>query len=504
MKRKQFIKLTGATGTFTMLGGASWLMQSCNQQNESDVVGQGVRIIKGDFATPLPSPPLFDLKNTYAFETKQTQVEILKGKKTTVYGYYDGMLGKTFVVNKGDMIDLQFTNSLQQATNIHWHGLIIPPEMDGFPSYVTRPGGTFKYQFSINQRAGTYWYHPHPDGLTAEQVMKGLAGFFIVRDEEEAALKLPTGVSEIAFVIQDRRFKNSGDFDYAPTDEEMMTGFFGDHIVVNGAYSPYKDVKAGWNRLRIINGSNARLYNLAFSNEQEFFVIGSDAGLLTVPESVKNILLSPGERVDLLVDFTREVNKEIFLQSEIFNGGGGQGKDAFNIMKFKAGPKTNETFTLPNTLSAITKINPSSATKIRTFDISNASMHGENKMSMDQKGKNTMKMGMHTINGLAYDANVINETITAGATEIWEFDNSKGDEIHPMHFHGNHFQVLERKGGRGKLIATEKGWKDTLLLMPGEKVKVITTFSQFKGKYVLHCHNLEHEDSGMMLNFEIA
>ena len=509
MKRKQFIKLTGATGTFTMLGGAAWLLQSCNEQNKNAMAANDIKIIEGAFTTPLPSPPLFNLKNTSAFEAKQTLVEILKGKKTNVYGYYDGMLGKTFIVNKGDDINLQFTNSLQQVTNVHWHGLLIPSAMDGFPSSVTQPGATFQYQFKINQRAGTYWYHPHPDGLTAEQVMQGLAGFFIVRDEEETALKLPGGDSEIAFVIQDRRFKTNGDFDYAPTMMEVMTGFFGEYIIVNGAYNPYKAVKAGWNRLRIINGSNARVYNLAFSNQQGFVVIGSDAGLLTAPETVKNILLSPGERIDMLVDFSNEANKEIFLESALFNGGGVQGKEAFKIMKFTTGAKTNQTFSLPTALSAIAKINPSTATKTRTFDISNASMHDGNNMDMkmdkkDTNGMGNIKMGMHTINGISYNAAVMNETVSAGATEIWEFDNSHGAEIHPMHFHGNHFQILERTGGRGKLIATEKGWKDTVMLMPGEKVKVITTFSQFKGKYVLHCHNLEHEDSGMMLNFEIV
>ncbi len=519
MQRKNFIKLTGASGVFTLLGGTAWLLQSCNGQNKMEMPANNIKMMEGDFSTPLPSPPAFDLKNTTAFEARQTQVDILKEKKTNVYGYYDGMLGKTFVVNKGDVINLQFTNTLPQATNIHWHGLIIPSEMDGFPSQVTLPGSAFQYQFSINQRAGTYWYHPHPDGLTAEQVMQGLAGFFIVRDEEEAALKLPGGASEIAFVIQDRRFKSNGDFDYNPTNMEVMTGFFGDYILVNGAYNPYKTVKAGWNRVRIINGSNARVFNLAFSNGQNFSVIGSDAGLLTVPETVTNILIAPGERIDMLIDFSNAANKEIFLESKTFDGGGVQGKDAFKILKFTIGEKTNEPFTLPTTLSAIQKINSSSATKTRTFDISNASMHGGGMMNMKmdtedttektrnnrgEKGMNEMKMGMHTINGVAYDAAVVNETVTAGATEIWVFDNSKGAEIHPMHFHGNHFQILERTGGRGKLIATEKGWKDTVMLLPGEKVSVITTFSQFKGKYVLHCHNLEHEDSGMMQNFEIV
>jgi blue copper oxidase len=504
MKRNQFLKLTGVGSAFTLIGGISWLMQSCNRQNKVSAMAQSLKVNNGSFDTLLPSPPLFDLKNIAPFETKELQIEILKGKKTGVYGYYDGILGRTFEVKTGDSINLQFINTLPEATNIHWHGLLIPPQMDGFPSHVTPPNGTFKYQFTINQRAGTYWYHPHPDGSTAKQVMKGLAGVFIVRDEEEAALKLPDKDNETIVVIQDRRFKNDGNFDYDPTSEEMMTGFLGDHILVNGALNPYKIVNAGWNRIRIVNGSNARVYNLAFSNGQEFFVIGSDAGLMSVPETTKNILLAPGERLDLLINFTQQANKEIFLKSETFSNGGIQGKDAFDILKFKVSARISEAFNLPKKLSTIPRINPTSITKTRKFDISNASMHAESKMAMPHTDNGKLKMGMHTINGIAYDATKIHETVNAGATEIWEFDNSKGDEIHPMHFHGNHFQILERTGGRGKLLATENGWKDTVLLLPGETVKIITTFSQFKGKYVLHCHNLEHEDSGMMLNFEIT
>ena len=252
------------------------------------------------------------------------------------------------------------------------------------------------------------------------------------------------------------------------------------------------------------------MYNLAFSNQQDFFVIGSDAGLLTAPEKVKNILFSPGERIDMLVDFSNEANKEIFLQSEIFNGGGIQGKEAFKILKFKVEDTAKDAFILPTALSAIAKIEPSAATKTRTFDISNSTMHKDDKMDMkmdkkdsaDKKGMDKRHMNMHGINGISYDADVINETVNAGATEIWEFDNSHGGEIHPMHFHGNHFQVLTRTGKRG-IIASEKGWKDTVLVMPGEKVKVITTFSQFKGKYVLHCHNLEHEDSGNAIHISL-
>lgn len=502
MQRKQFIKLTGATSAFTMSGGAAWLLQSCNGQNKNDMPANDIKIIESDFTGALPSPPLMDLA-AGEFAATASSAEILKGKKTEVYGYYEGILGKTIVLNKGDKLNLNFKNNLPQPTNVHWHGLIAPPDMDGFPDFLIQPNNSFRYEFTVDQRAGTYWYHPHPHYLTAQQVVKGLAGFFIVTDEEEKALNLPSGENETAFVIQDKRFDAQGNFIYSPTDEELMTGYFADHIIVNGAYNPYKKLNAAWNRMRIINGSTARVYNLAFSNGQEYHVIGSDAGLMAVPETVKNILLSPGERIDLLVDFTSSENKEIFLRSETFTGGGAQGGQTFNIMKFKIGVKSSQPFTLPQKLSSVIKIDPSTATKTRTFDISNAGVEKKMKQENNKSGEmKNRKMNMHTINGQSFEEKTISETVNAGATEIWEFDNSKGDEIHPMHIHGVHFQLLERTGGRNKLTAIEKGWKDTVMLMPGEKLRTIMTFPVFKGKRVVHCHNLEHEESGMMLGFE--
>ena len=169
-------------------------------------------------------------------------------------------------------------------------------------------------------------------------------------------------------------------------------------------------------------------------------------------------------------------------------------------MKFRVSKSDKDSFTLPGSLSAIAPISKTNAIKIRTFDISNGGMGSMGGMM----GSSGMSMkGMHRINNKIYDKSRIDETVQSGTTEIWEFDNSKGTEPHPMHIHALQFQVLDRTGGRNSLIATEQGWKDTVLLLPGEKVRVIITFGQNKGKYVLHCHNLEHEDDGMMLQFEI-
>lgn len=207
----------------------------------------------------------------------------------------------------------------------------------------------------------------------------------------------------------------------------------------------------------------------------------------------------------MLVDFsTYDVGTELFLENQLFSAGDAQGKQRFNIVKFIVNKKEIDTFSLPSVLSSINPINESTAVKTRIFDISNPDMSAMGGMNMGGMNMGGMPMkGMHRINNKTYDKSRIDETILGGSTEIWVFDNSKGAEPHPMHIHGVQFQVLDRTGGRGGLIASEKGWKDTVLLLPGEKVRVIMTFASYKGKYMIHCHNLEHEDDGMMLQFEI-
>ena len=373
--------------------------------------------------------------------------------------------------------------------------------MDGHPEDVALPGSSRNYNFTVTQRAGMYWYHPHPDGFTAEQAYLGLAGVFIVRDAEEQKLNLPSGEMEIPLVIQDKRINADYSLNYSPNMNDVMTGYMGSNILVNGVNSPYKDVSTRNYRLRVLNGSNGRIYNLALSNGASFAVIGSDGGLLSSPQTVNSLLLGPGERADLIVNFsTYPVGTELFLESKTFSAGSSQGIQSFRIMKFRITQNEKDSFTMPAALSAINSVSKSDAIKTRTFDISNGGMGGMGGM---MGGGGMTMTGMHRINNKVYDKSRIDETVQSGTTEVWVFDNSRGNEPHPMHIHALQFQVLDRTGGRNGLIPTEKGWKDTVLLLPGEKVRVIITFGQNKGKYVLHCHNLEHEDDGMMLQFEI-
>ena len=466
------------------------VLQGCMDHSDMDMGSNGVLITEGAFNTPLTFPDV--VTGNVSMVAKANNATLVGNSPSSVLGYGEGILGPTIKVDAGAEVNVNFRNQLSEATNIHWHGLVVPENMDGHPKDLIQSGDTYNYTFPIAQRAGTNWYHPHPHGRTASQVFNGLAGFFIINDQEERALDLPSGEQELLLVIQDKRF-NNGQLNYSPSMMDTMTGYLGDQVLVNGKSAPFYDVANRHYRLRILNGSTARVYHIAFSDNLSFVVIGSDGGLLPQPVTVNSLLLGPGERADILVNFKGLIpGKEIYLTSNNFNGGV-QGRQAFKIMKFVISRQENESFVLPGQLSSITPIPIDAAVKTRQFVIQGA-MSGPH---------GNMGTGMHTINNKVFDMNRIDETVNAGTTEIWEFDNSGGDEIHPMHIHGVQFQVISRIGGRNSLIPTEKGWKDTVLVMPKEKVRVIMTFPQEKGVFVFHCHNLEHEDDGMMLNYEI-
>lgn len=488
MRRREFIKSSGLSA-ITALAGSSFLLNACH--TEEDMIGEPNWIIDGSFNQPLFLPVV--ISGNPQLTVQSTSGKMVGNTTTSVLSYRNGLLGDIIKAAKGETVNVQVQNNLAEDTNIHWHGLIVPENMDGHPKDLISAGGSFTYTLPIQQRAGTYWYHPHPHGDTARQVFMGLAGLFVVTDSEETALNLPSGEFEIPIIIQDKRFSGSS-LDYSPTPDEIMTGYLGEEVIVNGIYAPYANVAKSWHRLRILNGSTARVYNLAFSNGMAFYVIGSDGGLLTAPENVISLMLGPGERADVLVDFSGlALGQVVYLISKKFSQYDLQGRQEFKILKFIVESITSVDFTLPTSLSAITLIPSSAAIKTRAFDI--AALIG----GMGGHGG----MGQHSINGKTFEMDRVDETVQAGTTEIWEFDNKAGDEIHPMHIHGVQFQVLQRIGGRNKIIATEKGWKDTVLVMPGETVRVIMTFPSYKGMFVLHCHNLEHEDDGMMLNYEI-
>lgn len=415
---------------------------------------------------PLWIPPVVS-PVSYALQAAPATVDTGGGKLSNVLAYNGFFPGPTFRANTGDSVDIQFTNGLLEETTVHWHGMIVPPAADGHPRDAIMPGGNYAYRYPITQRACLNWYHPHPHMLTGKQVALGLAGAFIVNDTEEAALGLPSGVYEIPLVIRDAKFDSGGNLTYTA----KSSGFLGDTPLVNGTRDPKLDVDTAVYRLRALCGANARIFKLALSNGAQFTLIGNDGGLLESPAVVGQIEFSPGERLDLLVDFRGlAVGTKVMLQD--LNSG-------WNLLEFNVTRQVSVAGTLPSgTLSSITPLANPVVTRDFSFD------------------------GMSRINGKVYDINRIDFQVPFGQVELWRF-RTGGNAPHPVHVHGASFQVQSRSGGRGVVYPWERAWKDTVLLQDGETVEVLIRFDGYRGLYVMHCHKLEHEDMGMMSNFEV-
>ena len=473
------------------------LLSSCTKD---DVIGIQPDVIEGAFNTPLYLPPVIQASS--AELTAGMLTESSAPGQSGLYGYHKGGIGPVIESRQGETANIHVDNALPEETNLHWHGILAPAVMDGHPDQVISAGQSRNYGFDVSQRANTAWYHPHVHENTGRQLSFGLAGLWLHRDNQEAALRLPSGEAELPLLVQDARRDAAGKIIYTPTEAEIATGYFGKHITVNGIYAPVHSVKTRWYRLRLANASTARIYNLALSNGDPFWVIGNDGGLLQTPEKMYSALLSPGERLDILVDFRNSpVRSSVYLVSNPFEAGV-QGKQYFKLIKFDVIEQYAETFVLPSQLSNIEEPNYSSATITRSFDIGISHANGEHNAHASH-GETSMMSAGHTINGKIFDMQRIDELVQAGASEIWEFDNTNGDEAHPMHIHGVQFRVIGRTGGRGRILPFELGWKDTVLCLPGEKVRVLIRFEAQPGKYVFHCHNIEHGDDGMMLNLEI-
>lgn len=431
--------------------------------------------------------------------------DVHKGIGTQPWTYGGSVPSPTIRVRKGDTFSAQLVNQLAEPTNIHWHGVLAPADMDGHPKDAVAAGGSKVFSYTVQNRAGTYWYHPHPDMAAGKQVYLGMAGFYIVQDSEEQALGLPAGDLDVPLLIQDRRLSN-GAPGYSPTMTDMADGYLGDTITVNGVPNAYFEVATGLYRFRLLNGANARIFRLMFDDGRPIVVIATDGGLLDAPVSTDMLWLGPGERAEILVDFSKDaLDSSIMLHSMAFtpgmaggghagHGGGGstgvpaQGAE-LEILRFdvtRSAVSTGQMGRIPNKLVPLEKLDPSTATRTRTFEL--AMREGAT-------------MGMHTINGKVFDMMRVDEQMPAHATELWEFKSLDDGAIHPMHIHGMQFQVVSRSSG--PLNPNDLGWKDTVLVFPMETVRVVTRVGSYPGLFLLHCHTLEHEDDGMMLNVQV-
>lgn len=416
----------------------------------------------------------------------EEEFAIWPGYSTDVYAINNSVPGPLIRMKRGDIFKTRVVNMLpNQSLVIHWHGLLAPESMDGHPKFQVDSGESYRVEFPILQRGATCWYHSHTDQLTAEQVYKGLAGFFIIDDPDLDSLGLPSGDHDIPLVISDWRSNTQHQFSYRPAMMDQMVGYLGDTILVNGTPEAWQSVDQGLYRFRLLNGSNARIYNLAFNDNRKFIIIGNDGGLLPAPEEVNHAVLAPGQRLEMLVDFS-----DVPLGDSLTLRSLGVARDAgppwnsqsssFNILTFYVDTPSNRTVAAVSWPKTEMLPDLGNLPK-RQFILSSFMMR-------------------HYINGRQFELDRVDFEIQQGDWEIWEFIN-QGPVYHPMHVHAAHFWILERQGNL--LSPEDQGWRDTVLVAPGETVRVIIRFDAYAGVFLLHCHNLEHEDNGMMLNFKV-
>jgi FtsP/CotA-like multicopper oxidase with cupredoxin domain len=396
-------------------------------------------------------------------------------------------------VQRGERFRATMRNQLPQDLILHWHGLAPPQAMDGHPRFAVGTGGTYEYDFTVEDRAGTYWYHSHTHHFTGEQTYRGIAGLLLVEDTEEAALGLPSGPRELPLILQDRRVDANGLPVYEPVGPAMMAGVMGPVPFVNGVRRAFVEVDSALYRLRILNGSNARIFRLAMSDGRPLVLIGNDGGLVDQPHSLASVDLGPAERVDVLLDL-RNLGEgtKVMLRSAPFSMPGGMGfmgganlqGDPLDLLEFRVTRRVEDTTSIPVALPPVPGPGAGPPARERTFRFSSQQM-------------------AHRINGRMFEMGRIDEQVPLGDLEIWTFVNESGLP-HPVHLHATHFRVLSRSGGRGQVFPWESGRKDTVLLHPFETVRVALRFTAHRGLFLLHCHNLEHEDHGMMMNFQVV
>lgn len=437
----------------------------------------------------IPAEIDFSKLKEAVFTTQKSKVNIFSDAKTDVLTFQGDQPSPTIRISRGGTFNLDFINKLDDPTIIHWHGLIVPEEMDGHPKDAISTNENKHYNYPVEQNAATYWYHTHPHGRTGEEIYHGLSGLYIVEDKKEDSLNLPKGEFEVPLIIQDRRFDKQRQLLYKnPKFPQDNNGVMGDVILVNATPLPFHEVKTGKYRLRILNASSVRTYRLAFDTIEQFLLIGTDAGLLEEPVSVESIVLSVAERVDIIVDFKdKQLGDKVILKTLGFKEGSNLGLNpeypgfgaVMDIMQFHITEKFKDTRVVPKKLATIPRMKESEAIKTRRI---------------------TMELisgGIWTLDKKPYDMHRVDQKVKLGTTEIWEIKNT-AHMAHPFHMHGVRFQVLDRNGKLS--FATDKGWKDTVIVMPNEMVRIIVHFTM-PGFFVYHCHILEHEDHSMMANF---
>ncbi len=483
------------------------------------------------FVDPLPIPPVaksLGLKSVSGAKTKkvpyyriamrQADAKLHRDLPSTRLWTYDGTWpGPTIETRSGDGILVEWANQLPEKhflpidhtlhgaeedkpevrTVVHVHGAKAPPESDGWPEDWYVPGKSATYYYPNHQDPAMLWYHDHAMGINRLNIYAGLAGAYIIRDAKEDALNLPHGRFEIPLILCDRFLLRDGSLDYPDSGKPgapWVPEVFGNAMTVNGMLTPFLNVDPRKYRFRVLNASNGRFFHLSLSNGRKFQQIGTDQGLLPAPISVSDFVLAPGERVDLVIDFNDHAGEKIGLDS-----------DSFPMMQFRVGSaKVADPSSIPASLRPVPKTPESAATQPRLITIDDYMNHDEESMLM--------------LLNRAHWHMPITEKPALNSTEIWSIVNPT-DDSHPIHVHLVRFQILDRRRfdtltykTTGRILFTdpaeppepsESGWKDTVRAHGSMVTRFIVRFEGYAGKYVYHCHVLEHEDNEMMRPYEV-
>jgi blue copper oxidase len=452
------------------------------------------------FSTPLPIPRLVDAAkhgNAMSLKIAAGRHAFFKGKPALTYGYSAPVLGPVIRFQRGSEVEMTIENALDRDTTVHWHGLQVPGDADGGPHQVIKPGGSWRPALKIDQSASTAWFHPHPHHDTARQLYLGLAGMMIIEDGSETRVDLPRtyGVDDLPIILQDRSFALDGGLLYVPSPLATAYGSRGDTIIVNGAIGPVAKVPRGLVRLRLLDAANARNFYLRFSDGRRFHVIASDGGFLSAPVAVTRLTISPGERFEILVDFsdhgavTLETGPDEAMGA--FGGIGAQGAagEYEPVVRFEPVATPSVLKALPRGLVEPPAADPEKASRRRRF-ILDSSMCTGGLTEVHADPDRVM-----CINGKPHDMARIDEEVAVGTTEMWEVFSI--GMIHPFHIHGASFRILSIAGAPPP--AHLAGWKDVVLVE--DKAELLVAFRKPATRqhpFMYHCHIAEHEEAGMM------
>jgi spore coat protein A len=485
-----------------------------------------------------PSPPLLVPERLQEFVDALPIPPVLKpaGKRLTIpiqefsskvhrdvpstrfWGYGTSMPGPTIEVRSGQELSVEWLNRLpakhflpvdhnlmgagtlgpESRTVVHVHGAKVPSASDGWPEDAYGPGKSATYRYPNEQDAALLWYHDHAMGINRLNICAGMAGLYIIRDAVEDALDLPKGHYEIPLVLIDRQIRTDGQIHYPVSqfrDAPWIPEYIGNAVLINGKLLPYLDVQARKYRFRIANASNARVFVLSIEDGPAFQQIGTDQGLLPAPVTANRLIIAPGERADVVVDFAAARGKRLVLSSL-----------ASRLMQFNVAIEAvTDSSRLPPTLRPVRALAESSAIRTR-------------RLSLDEVENDMGQPAIHLLDGKRWH-DPISEKPVLGTTEIWEFVNTTED-AHPIHLHLVRFQILDRRpidaaayvyddklvyiGDAVPPDPNEAGWKDTVSVSPEAVTRIIVKFEGYVGRYVWHCHILEHEDNEMMRPYEVV